>query len=68
MLHCTWLERLSRGKHSSLFGPFLSFDRNEVSENAVKGNLGLDKLDQIFPTSVELLTFQKRLNKFNQKS
>ncbi len=75
MLPCTWLERLSRGKHSSLFGPFSSFDRNEVSENAVKGNLGLDllnKLDHFMKgfslISVELQSFQKRLNWFNIKS
>jgi hypothetical protein len=30
VLHITWLERLYRNKHSSLLGPFVSYNENKV--------------------------------------
>jgi hypothetical protein len=30
VLHCTSLERLTRGKHSSLIGPFVRYEQSEV--------------------------------------
>ncbi len=30
LLHCTWSERLAGDKHSSLWGPFVSYDETEV--------------------------------------
>ncbi len=42
MLHYTQLEWLARDKHSSLFGPFISYEENEVlhySRNLIHNTL-----------------------------